>query len=37
MKEVMNVEVSKLLDVGVIYPIFGNSWMSLVQVVPKIG
>ena len=37
MKEVVRKEVLKWLDVGVIYPIFDSSWVSLVQVVPKIG
>ena len=37
MKEVVRKEVLKWLDVGVIYPIFDNAWVSLVQVVPKKG
>ena len=28
-------EVIKLLDVGIIYPIFDSEWMSLTQVIPK--
>ena len=35
MKEVVKVEVLKLLDVGIIYPISDSKWVSLVQVVPK--
>ena len=35
MKEVIKVEVIKLLDVGIIYPISNSSWISPVQVVPK--
>lgn len=34
MKEVVR-EVLKLLDVGVIYPIFDSTWISPVQIVPK--
>ena len=30
-------EVLKLWDIGIIYPIFNSSWVSLVQVVPKKG
>ena len=37
MKEVVRKEVLKWLDVGVIYSISNNSWVSLVQVVPKKG
>ena len=37
MKEVVRKEVLKWLDVGVIYPISDNSWVSPVQVVPKKG
>ena len=37
MKEVVNKEVLKLLDVGIIYPIFDSAWVSLVHVVPKKG
>ncbi len=33
----MKVEVIKLLDVGVIYPISDSVWVSPVQVVPKKG
>ena len=36
-KEVMKVEVIKLLDAGVIYPIFYSSWVSPIQVVLKKG
>jgi hypothetical protein len=35
MKEVVKKEVLKLLDVGIIYPISNNQWVSLVQVVLK--
>ena len=35
MKEVVNKEVLKLLDVGVIYPITDRKWVSPTQVVPK--
>ena len=35
MKEVVKKEVLKLLDVGVIYPIADNKWVSPTQVVPK--
>ena len=37
MKKVVRKEVLKWLDVGVIYPIFDNAWVSPVQVVPKKG
>ena len=30
-------EVLKWLDVGVIYPIYDSSWVSLIHVVPKKG
>jgi hypothetical protein len=35
MQEVVQAEVIKLLDVGIIYPIFDSKWMSLIHVVPK--
>ena len=35
MKEVVKKEVLKLLDAGVIYPIFDSKWVSPFQVVPK--
>ena len=35
MKELVKKEVLKLLDVGVIYPIPDNKWVSPTQVVPK--
>ena len=35
MKEVVKKEVLKLLDVGVIYPIADNKWVSPTQAVPK--
>ena len=31
----MRAEVLKLLDVGIIYTISDNNWVSPVQVVPK--
>lgn len=34
-KEVVKVEVKKLMEVGLIYPISDSAWVSLVQVVPK--
>ena len=37
MKEEVRKEVLKLLEAGFIYPISDNSWVSLVQVVPKKG
>ncbi|RDY13721.1 Retrovirus-related Pol polyprotein from transposon 17.6, partial [Mucuna pruriens] len=33
--DVVKKEVTKLLIVGIIYPILDNQWVSLVQVVPK--
>ncbi|RDX65430.1 hypothetical protein CR513_55915, partial [Mucuna pruriens] len=33
--DVVKKEVTKLLTVGIIYPISNNQWVSLVQVVPK--
>ena len=35
MKEVVRNEVIKLLDNGIIYPIYDSKWVSLTQVVPK--
>ena len=35
MKEVVKNEVLKLLDVGIIYPIFGSKWVSPTQIVTK--
>jgi len=35
MKEVVQKEVVKLLDAGIIYPISDSQWVSPVQVVPK--
>ena len=37
MKEVVQKEVTKLLEVGIIYPISDSPWVSPVQVVPKKG
>ncbi|GKD43620.1 putative nucleotidyltransferase, ribonuclease H [Tanacetum coccineum] len=36
-KEVVKKEVIKLLDTGLIYPIYDSPWVSPVQVVPKKG
>ncbi|GKB47257.1 reverse transcriptase domain-containing protein [Tanacetum coccineum] len=36
-KEVVKKEAVKLLDAGLIYPIFDSPWVSPVQVVPKKG
>jgi hypothetical protein len=35
MKEVVKIEVIKLLDNGIIYPISNSKWVSPTQVVPK--
>jgi hypothetical protein len=35
MQEVVRIEVIKLLDVGIIYPISGSKWVSPIHVVPK--
>nr|GEZ79417.1 reverse transcriptase domain-containing protein [Tanacetum cinerariifolium] len=35
--DVIKKEVEKLLDAGLIYPIFDNPWVSPVHCVPKIG
>ncbi|XP_057792999.1 uncharacterized protein LOC131009358 [Salvia miltiorrhiza] len=35
MKEVVLKEILKLLDLGIIYPIFDSTWVSPVHVVPK--
>ena len=35
MQEVVRAEVLKLLQAGIIYPIFDSSWVSPTQVVPK--
>ncbi|KAD4585743.1 hypothetical protein E3N88_23344 [Mikania micrantha] len=37
MQEVVKKEVLKLMDAGLIYPISDSSWVSLTQVVPKMG
>ena len=37
LKEVVRMEVLKLLEAGMIYPIYDSSWVSLVHVVPKKG
>ena len=35
MQEVVRAEVLKMLDVDIIYPISDNTWVSLIQVIPK--
>ena len=35
MQEVVHAEVLKLLQAGIIYPIFDNTWVSPTQVEPK--
>jgi hypothetical protein len=35
MQEVVRVEVIKLLDAGIIYPISDSKWVSPIYVVPK--
>ena len=35
MMGVVKKDILKLLDVGVIYPIFDSKWVNLVQMVPK--
>ncbi|XP_021723745.1 uncharacterized protein LOC110691133 [Chenopodium quinoa] len=37
MKEVVKKDVLKLLEAGIIYPIFDSKWVSPVQIVPKKG
>jgi len=37
MKDVVRKEVQKLLETMMIYPISDNSWVILVQMVPKKG
>ncbi|XP_070045731.1 uncharacterized protein [Nicotiana tomentosiformis] len=37
MQEVVKKEIIKLLDAGVVYPIYDSSWTSLVQCVAKNG
>ncbi|XLR22070.1 hypothetical protein S83_049970, partial [Arachis hypogaea] len=37
MKEVVQKEVTKLLEAGIIYPISDSPWVSPIQVVPKKG
>ena len=34
-KDMVKKEIVKLLDAGIIYPIFDSEWVSLVQCVPK--
>ena len=35
MQEVVRIEVLKLLQAGIIYPIYDSTWVSPTQVVPK--
>ena len=35
MMDVVEKEILKLLEVGVIYPISDSNWVSPIQVVPK--
>jgi hypothetical protein len=35
MQEVVRAEVIKLLDAGIIYPIYDSKWVSPIHVVPK--
>ena len=35
MQEVVRIEVLKLLQAGIIYPISNSTWVSPTQVVPK--
>ena len=35
MQEVVHAEVLKLLQAGIIYPIFDSTWVSPTQVMPK--
>lgn len=37
LSDVVKKEVQKLLEVGIIYPIFDNNWVSLIHVGPKKG
>ncbi|KAG9439975.1 hypothetical protein H6P81_020140 [Aristolochia fimbriata] len=37
LQEVVKKEVIKLLDAGIIYPIFDSAWLSPVQLAPKKG
>ena len=37
MKEVVRTEILKLLEAGIIYPIAGSRWLSVVHCVPKKG
>ena len=37
MKEDVKKEIIMWLDAGIIYPISDNSWISLVQCIPKKG
>ena len=35
MRDVVRKEIIKLLDAGIIYPIYDSKWVSPIQVVPK--
>ena len=35
MQDVVKIEILKLLDNGIIYPIFDSQWVSPVHAVPK--
>jgi len=37
MQEVVKKNVVKLVDAGIIYPIFDSEWVSSVQVIPQKG
>lgn len=37
MKEVVNKEILKWLDDGIIYPIYDSVWVSPIQCIPKKG
>ena len=37
MKEVARIEILKLLEAGIIYPIADSRWVSLIHCVPKKG
>ena len=37
MKEVVRMEILKLLEAGIIYPIADSRWVSYVHCVPKKG
>ena len=37
MKEVVRIEILKLLEAGIIYPIIDSGWVSPIHFVPKKG